>query len=733
MSSLRFKALEMLSFKDFRKDNAVTVPAKLSELFCQNVFSEETMREYLTKEAFTSIQNAIKRGSKIQRDVADQIAVAMKDWALSKGVTHYTHWFQPLTGSTAEKHDSFFTPFESDRAIERFSGGMLIQQEPDASSFPNGGIRNTFEARGYTAWDPTSPAFIMGTTLCIPSIFISYTGETLDYKAPLLRALHAVDEAATDICKSYFDKNVTKVSPTLGWEQEYFLVDSALYQSRPDLVITGKTLLGHSPAKGQQLDDHYFGSIPTRVMNFMKELEIECMKLGIPVTTRHNEVAPNQFELAPMFEEVNVAVDHNSLLMDIMARVAHKHHFHILFHEKPFAGVNGSGKHNNWSLATDTGENLLMPGKNPKKNLQFLTFFVNTLKAVHDYADLLRASIASASNDHRLGANEAPPAIISAFIGTQLYGVLEELEKVTDGKLSPEEKTELKLNVVGKIPEILLDNTDRNRTSPFAFTGNKFEIRAVGSSANCAEVMTVMNSIVAKQLQSFKIEVEKLITEDGLKKDEAIFNILREYIKVSKNIMFEGDGYSDEWADEAAKRGLNNLKTTPEALKKELDQKFVDLYEGLGIYTHREIEARNEIKLEKYSTVIAIEGTVLADIARNHISPCALKYQNRLIENVKGIKEIFGDKEFKDLAKEQMNMIGEISQHVSIIKVEADALLAAIKNAKSIEDPQESAEQFCTDVKPRFEKIRNSSDALEMVVDDELWPMTKYRELLFTR
>lgn len=733
MSSLRFKALEMLSFTDFRKDNAVTVPAKLSELFCQNVFSEETMREYLTKEAFTSIQNAIKRGTKIQRDVADQIAVAMKDWALSKGVTHYTHWFQPLTGSTAEKHDSFFTPFESDRAIERFSGNMLIQQEPDASSFPNGGIRNTFEARGYTAWDPTSPAFIMGTTLCIPSIFISYTGETLDYKAPLLRALHAVDEAATDICKAYFDKNVTKVIPTLGWEQEYFLVDSALYQSRPDLVITGKTLLGHSPAKGQQLDDHYFGSIPTRVMNFMKELEIECMKLGIPVTTRHNEVAPNQFELAPMFEEVNVAVDHNSLLMDIMARVAHKHHFHILFHEKPFAGVNGSGKHNNWSLATDTGENLLMPGKNPKKNLQFLTFFVNTLKAVHDYADLLRASIASASNDHRLGANEAPPAIISAFIGTQLFGVLEELEKVTDGKLSPEEKTELKLNVVGKIPEILLDNTDRNRTSPFAFTGNKFEIRAVGSSANCAEVMTVMNAIVAKQLQSFKIEVDKLITEDGLKKDEAIFNILREYIKVSKNIMFEGDGYSEEWAEEATKRGLNNLKTTPEALTKELDQKFIDLYEGLGIYTHREIEARNEIKLEKYSTVIAIEGTVLADIARNHIIPCALKYQNRLIENVKGIKEIFGDKEFKDLAKEQMNMIAEISQHVSIIKVEADALLAAIKNAKSVEDPQASATQFCNDVKPRFEKIRDSSDALEMVVDDELWPMTKYRELLFTR
>ena len=732
MAYLRFKALEMLSFKDYRKDNAVTVPAKLSELFCQNVFSEETMRSYLTNDAFKSIQDTIKRGTKIQRDVADQIAVAMKDWALSKGATHYTHWFQPLTGSTAEKHDSFFTPFETDRAIERFSGGMLIQQEPDASSFPNGGIRNTFEARGYTAWDPSSPAFIVGTTLCIPSIFISYTGETLDYKAPLLRALHAVDDAATDICKSYFDKNVTKVTPTLGWEQEYFLVDSALYQSRPDLVITGKTLLGHSPAKGQQLDDHYFGSIPTRVMNFMKELEIECMKLGIPVTTRHNEVAPNQFELAPMFEEVNVAVDHNSLLMDIMARVAHKHHFHILFHEKPFAGVNGSGKHNNWSLATDTGENLLSPGKNPKKNLQFLTFFVNTLKAVHDYADLLRASIASASNDHRLGANEAPPAIISAFIGSQLFGVLEELEKVTDGKLSPEEKTELKLNVVGKIPMILLDNTDRNRTSPFAFTGNKFEIRAVGSSANCAEIMTVMNSIMAKQLQTFKLEVDALI-EKGLKKDEAIFNILREYIKISKNIMFEGDGYSDNWALEAEKRGLSNLKTTPEALKREMDKKFIALYEDLGIYTHREIEARNEIKLEKYSTVISIEATVLGDIARNHIIPCALNYQNRLIENVRGLKEIFGDKEFKTLAKEQMNMITEISNHVSLIKLGVDQLLESIAKAKTASNSQKMAEVFCNDVKPLFDQIRDSSDALEMLVDDELWPMTKYRELLFTR
>ncbi len=733
MSTLRFNALKELPFRNYRKDNAIEVPKKLSELFCENVFSEETMRAYLTKEAFTSIQDAIKRGAKTPRNIADQIAVAMKDWALSKGATHYTHWFQPLTGSTAEKHDSFFTPFESDRAIERFNGSMLIQQEPDASSFPNGGIRNTFEARGYTAWDPTSPAFIIGTTLCIPSIFISYTGETLDYKTPLLRAMHAVDEAATDVCRSYFDKNVTKVIPTLGWEQEYFLVDSALYQSRPDLVLTGKTMLGHSPAKGQQLDDHYFGSIPTRVMNFMKELEIECMKLGIPVTTRHNEVAPNQFELAPMFEETNVAVDHNSLLMDIMARVAHKHHFHILFHEKPFAGVNGSGKHNNWSLATDTGENLLSPGKNPKKNLQFLTFFVNTLKAVHDYADLLRASIASASNDHRLGANEAPPAIISAFIGSQLFSVLEELEKVTDGKLSPEEKTDLKLNVVGKIPEILLDNTDRNRTSPFAFTGNKFEFRAVGSSANCAEPMTALNAIVAKQLKKFKSEVEDLIENKNLKKDEAIFNTLREYIKDCKNIMFEGDGYSDDWEQEAKKRGMSNLKTTPEALKEEMNPKFVNLYEELGIFNHREFEARNEIKLEKYSAVIDIESKVLSDIARNHIIPAALNYQNRLIENVKGLKEIFGDKDFKPLAKEQMELIRSISANVSNIKTGVDELLAAKERARASGGSQKQAEIFCNDVIPRFDKIRDASDDLEMMVDDELWPMTKYRELLFTR
>lgn len=731
MSTLRFNALSQLAYQDYRKNNFVEVPSKLSELFCLNVFSENTMREYLTKDAYKVIQSAIKKGTKIPRDIADQIAVAMKDWAISKGVTHYTHWFQPLTGTTAEKHDSFFTPIEAGRGIERFDGGMLIQQEPDASSFPNGGIRNTFEARGYTAWDPTSPAFIMGTTLCIPSVFISYTGETLDYKTPLLRALQAVDENATEVAK-YFDKNVEKVTATLGWEQEYFLVDSALYQSRPDLVLTGKTLLGHAPAKGQQLDDHYFGSIPTRVMNFMKELEMECMKLGIPVTTRHNEVAPNQFELAPMFEEANVAVDHNSLLMDIMARIAHKHHFHILFHEKPFAGVNGSGKHNNWSLSTDTGENLLSPGKNPKKNLQFLTFFINTIKAVHEYADLLRAGIASASNDHRLGANEAPPAIISVFIGSQLANVLDELEKVTEGKLSADEKTDLKLNVVGKIPEILLDNTDRNRTSPFAFTGNKFEIRAVGSSANCAECMTIMNAIVAKQLKEFKQSVDELI-RSGLNKDEAIFNVLREYIKDSKKIMFEGDGYSDNWAEEAQKRGLNNLKTSPEALERELDAKFIEMYTEMKVFSHREIKARNEIKLEKYAQVINIEARVLADIARNHIIPSALNYQNRLIENVKGLKEIFSETEFKTLAKEQLAMISEISHHISGMKVLIDGLISAKEKAHHNTSSQKIAEAFCNDVKPFFDQIRTHCDALEMIIDDELWPLTKYRELLFTR
>lgn len=728
MSTLRFSALKKLPYLQPRR---IEVPKKLSELYCEHVFSESTMREYLTKDAYQSILDAIKFGKKINREIADQIAVAMKDWALSKGVTHYTHWFQPLTGETAEKHDSFFTPIGEGRAIERFNGSLLIQQEPDASSFPNGGIRNTFEARGYTAWDPTSPAFIIDTTLCIPSVFVSYTGETLDYKTPLLKALQAVDEAATDVCQSYFDKNVTKVHSTLGWEQEYFLIDSSLFQTRPDLVLTGRTLLGHAPAKGQQLEDHYFGSIPTRVRNFMKELEIDCMKLGIPVTTRHNEVAPNQFELAPLFEEANLAVDHNSLLMDVMKKVSRRHGLNILLHEKPFDGVNGSGKHNNWSLSTNTGDNLLSPGKNPKKNLQFLTFFVNTIKAVHDNGDLLRAAIASAGNDHRLGANEAPPAIISVFIGSQLTNVLDELEKVTKGKLSPDEKTDLKLNVVGKIPELLLDNTDRNRTSPFAFTGNKFEFRAVGSQANCGEPMTVLNAIVAYQLRKFKKEVDTLI-EKGLKKDEAIFNVLRDYIKESKNILFEGDGYSDEWVKEAKKRGLENRKTTPEALKFELEKKFISIYEELEILSHKEIEARNEIKLEKYSKMISIEAKVLGDIARNHIIPVAVDYQTKLIENAKGLKEIFGEKEMKSMCTEQLDLIKRISTHITEIKSNVDKLFTERDKAINITNPAKQAEAFCNKVKPIFSLIREHSDALEMLIDNEMWPLTKYRELLFT-
>ena len=552
MSTLRFHAVKE-TFN--RKPVLIEENERRSFLFGENVFNEDTMRQFLTKEAFKSVMDAIQNGSKIDRTVADHISTGMKEWAISKGATHYTHWFQPLTGATAEKHDAFFEPIGNGRAIEKFGGGQLVQQEPDASSFPNGGIRNTFEARGYTAWDPTSPAFIYGTTLCIPTIFVSYTGEALDYKTPLLRALQAVDQAAVAVCK-YFDKNVKKVNASLGWEQEYFLIDSSLATSRPDIVLTGRTLLGHSPAKGQQLDDHYFGTIPNRAMAFMRDLETECMLLGIPVKTRHNEVAPNQFELAPVYDEANLAVDHNSLLMDVMDKIGERHNFKVLFHEKPFAGVNGSGKHNNWSLGTDTGVNLLSPGKTPMSNLQFLTFFINTIKAVYNNEELLRAAIASASNDHRLGANEAPPAIISVFIGEQLTRTLNELENVTNGKLSPEEKTDLKLNVVGKIPDVLLDNTDRNRTSPFAFTGNKFEFRAVGSTANCANPMTVLNAIVAKQLKDFKVEVDALIEKKKLKKDEAIFNVLREYIKKSKDILFEGNGYGEAWEKEAKKTWL---------------------------------------------------------------------------------------------------------------------------------------------------------------------------------
>lgn len=729
MSTLRFQALQAAGN---RKPVKVDELDKKSAIFGSNVFNDKAMRQFLTPEAYKAVKGAVQYGTKIDRKLADYIAMGMKEWALTKGVTHYTHWFQPLTGTTAEKHDAFFeTSFDGSDPVEKFGGSQLVQQEPDASSFPNGGIRNTFEARGYTAWDPTSPAFIYGTTLCIPTVFVSYTGEALDNKTPLLRALNAIDEAATDVAK-YFDKNVKKVTPTLGWEQEYFLVDAALAASRPDITLTGRTLLGHTSAKGQQLEDHYFGSIPTRVLNYMRDLENECMLLGIPVKTRHNEVAPNQFELAPIFEETNLAVDHNSLLMDVMYKVAERHDFKVLMHEKPFKGVNGSGKHNNWSMATDTGVNLLAPGKTPMSNLQFLTFFINTIKAVYRYEELLRASIASASNDHRLGANEAPPAIISVFIGQQLTKVLAELEGVTNGKLSPEEKTDLKLNVVGKIPDVLLDNTDRNRTSPFAFTGNKFEFRAVGSSANCANAMTTLNSIVAKQLKDFKVEVDALIEKKGLKKDEAIFNVLREYIKETKNILFEGDGYSEAWEKEAKKRGLSNHKTTPKALKAKVSKEAVKLFEELSIMNHVEVEARYEIELEEYTKKIQIEGRVLGDIARNHVIPTAIRYQNTLIENVRGLKEIFG-KDFEKIAKEQISLIKEISSHIEGINSNVDAMIEERKKANNLATAEKQAEAYCDKVKPYFDIIREHCDKLELLVDDEMWTLTKYRELLFTR
>lgn len=729
MSTFRFQALKEASS---RKPVAVEELDKKSLIFGSNVFNDKAMRQFLTSEAYQAVKSAVQHGTKIDRRLADYIAMGMKEWALSKGVTHYTHWFQPLTGTTAEKHDAFFeTSFDGSDPVEKFGGSQLVQQEPDASSFPNGGIRNTFEARGYTAWDPTSPAFIFGTTLCIPTVFISYTGEALDYKTPLLRALHAIDQAATDVAR-YFDKNVKKVTPTLGWEQEYFLVDSALAASRPDIMATGRTLLGHTSAKGQQLEDHYFGSIPTRVLNYMRDLENECMLLGIPVKTRHNEVAPNQFELAPIFEETNLAVDHNSLLMDVMQKVAERHFFKVLFHEKPFKGVNGSGKHNNWSLATDTGVNLLSPSKTPMSNLQFLTFFVNTIKAVYNNEELVRASIASASNDHRLGANEAPPAIISVFIGQQLTKVLEELEGVSKGKLSPEEKTDLKLNVVGKLPDVFLDNTDRNRTSPFAFTGNKFEFRAVGSSANCANSMTILNTIVAKQLKDFKLEVDNLIEGKDMKKDDAIFNVLREYIKQFKKILFEGDGYSEAWEKEAAKRGLSNHKTTPKALKAKVSKQALALFEEMNVMNHVEMEARYEIELEEYVKKIQIEGRVLGDIARNHVIPTAIRYQNTLIENVKGLKEIFG-KDFEKIGKEQISLIKEISNHIAEINAKVEEMTEERKKANEMDKIEKQAEAYCEKVKPYFDTIRYHSDKLELLVDNEIWTLTKYRELLFTR
>jgi len=728
MATIRFLALDALIKREPAfLDNEFE---KISNYFGSSVFNDPAMREYLSKDAYEKVRSAIDHGSQIDRSIADQVASGMKAWSMNLGATHFTHWFQPLTGATAEKHDAFFEPIEGGLAIENFSGSNLIQQEPDASSFPSGGIRNTFEARGYTAWDPTSPAFVINGTLCIPTIFVSYTGEALDYKTPLLKALHALDKSATEVCQ-YFDKNITKVSATLGWEQEYFLIDTALYHARPDLEMTGRTLFGHSPAKGQQLEDHYFGSISARVTAYMRHFEEECLRLGIPIRTRHNEVAPNQFECAPIFEEANLAIDHNQLLMDVMIKVARRHHFRVLFHEKPFSGINGSGKHNNWSMATNTGKNLLSPGKTPKNNLMFLTFFINTLKAVHDYADLLRASIASAGNDHRLGANEAPPAIISAFIGTQLSSILLELEKkVKTGKMTPDEKTELKLKI-GRIPEILLDNTDRNRTSPFAFTGNKFELRAVGSSANCASAMTVINTIVAQQLKEFKVDVDQMIEKKGLGKDEAIFQVLRKYISASKNIIFEGNGYSDEWVVEAEKRGLKNRKTTPEALEGFIAESSVKVFELNDVLTKRELHARYDIQLEAYSKKIQIESRVMGDLALNHIIPTALKYQSILITNVQGLKSIYDDKQFKKLAQAQIEMITEISERVSAIQKAVFEMIEARKRANKIEDVKAHAHAYCDNVLPHFEVIRYNADKLELIVDDEMWCLPKYREMLF--
>ena len=727
MANIRFTALNSLLEREVIKfDNP---HLKTSEYFGQNVFNKKKMQEYLSKEAYENVIDAIENGGKINRKISNQIASGMKAWAIDKKATHYTHWFHPLNGATAEKHDAFFEPTKDGGAIENFSGDLLVQQEPDASSFPNGGIRNTFEARGYTAWDSSSPAFVIGKTLCIPTVFVAYTGEALDYKTPLIKSLNALDEISTKVC-NYFDKNVKKVISTLGWEQEYFLVDTALYNARPDLSLTGRTLMGHASAKDQQLEDHYFGAIPDRVTEFMKEFEYEALKLGIPVKTRHNEVAPNQFECAPVFEEANLAVDHNQLVMDIIERTAQKHKFRALYHEKPFKGINGSGKHNNWSLMTDTGINLLSPGKTPKLNLQFLSFLINTVKAVHDNADVLRASIMSPGNEHRLGASEAPPAIISVFLGTQLTKVLDELEtRVSDKKMTPDEKTELKLDI-GKIPEILLDNTDRNRTSPFAFTGNRFEFRAVGSATNCAAPMIVLNTAMANQLNIFKTDVDKLISK-RIKKDEAIFQTLRKYIIETKKILFEGNGYGEEWVIEAKKRGLTNIKNMPEAIKYFVSDKSIELFTKNNVLTKRELEARLEIRQEIFIKKIQIESRVLGDLANNHILPTAIKYQTNLIENVKGLKGILSEKEYKEASGLQIESIKNISKHMNEIKAQTQAMINARKLANKQNNIEQKAENYNIKVKPFLDSIRYHIDKLELIVDNELWPMPKYRELLF--
>lgn len=730
MARLRFNAV--LDAQN-RQTVKVEIPSgKVSEYYGANIFNDDVMRAMLSPEAYMKVTNAIKAGDKIDREIADEVASAMKAWAVTKGATHYTHWFQPLTGGSAEKHDAFFDVTMDGKAIEKFKGSALVQQEPDASSFPSGGIRATFEARGYTAWDPTSPAFIMyneaGTgTLCVPSVFVSYTGELLDSKSPLLKSLSALDKAATEVA-IIFDRHVEKVFATLGAEQEYFLVDKALFNARPDLVMAGRTVFGHSPAKGQQLEDHYFGSIQPRVNAFMVDFEFESMKLGIPVRTRHNEVAPAQFEVAPTFEEVNLACDHNILLMDVMRKVARKHNFEVLFHEKPFAGINGSGKHNNWSMGTDTGVNLLGPSTKPKESLRFVTFLVNVMKAVHDNADLLRASIASAGNEHRLGANEAPPAIISIFMGAQLTKVLEDLENKEIVTIEKGENAYIKLGL-NRIPSILLDNTDRNRTSPFAFTGNKFEYRAVGSSANSASPMMVLNTIVANQLLEFRKEYDAEMTEHDGKKEEVIVKILKKYIKASKKILFEGNGYSDDWKDEAARRGLSNVASTPEALKAFLRHEFVEIFEKLGVLTEREIHARYEIELENYIKKIQIESRVIGDLAMNHVVSTSVKYQTRLVQTAKSLKEMELHKE----AEPVINIIKEISERVAEIMKLVDEMTESRKKANNIDDLEERAKLYGGEIKDYFDKIRYHVDKLELIIDDEDWPLVKYREMLYIR
>ena len=729
MSTLRFRVVE----KAFQaKPVEVAVPAERpSDYFAKYVFNREKMFKYLPTAVYNRLVDVMDHGATLDRDIADEVAQGMKKWAMELGATHYTHWFQPLTEGTAEKHDAFVEHDGKGGMMEEFSGKLLVQQEPDASSFPNGGIRNTFEARGYSAWDPSSPVFVVDDTLCIPTVFIAYTGESLDYKAPLLKALRAVDKAAVDVCH-YFNPDVKKVVAYLGWEQEYFLVDEGLYAARPDLLLTGRTLMGHEASKNQQLEDHYFGAIPTRVAAFMKDLEIQALELGIPVKTRHNEVAPNQFELAPIFEECNLAVDHNMLIMSLMRKVARTHGFRVLLHEKPFKGVNGSGKHNNWSLGTDTGVLLMSPGKTPEENLRFITFVVNTLMAVYRHNGLLKASIMSATNAHRLGANEAPPAIISSFLGTQLSRVLDHMEESsTDELVVLSGKHGMKLDIP-QIPELLIDNTDRNRTSPFAFTGNRFEFRAVGSEANCASGMIALNAAVAEQLVIFKNEVDELIGK-GEAKIPAIIQVLRKYIKLSKPIRFDGNGYSDEWKEEARRRGLDCETSVPVIFDNYLSPDSIKMFESTGVMTRKELEARNEVKWETYTKKIQIEARVLGDLVMNHIVPVATEYQTKLIDNVYKMRGLFSEEETRKLSAENLAIIRKIAEHTSYIKEHVDSMIDARKVANKITDEREKAVAYHDTIAPMLEQIRYHIDKLELIVDDQMWTLPKYRELLFIR